>query len=214
MSCSAGRPPSLSSAAVVKLVKEFFWFKAVDELSVKEFPSYDDRNFYFRGTLEEARDHLQTDGVEDVTPHAQQKLEGEYVLKLNNPLFASYDVLLGINALLNHLHANGCTRCIRPLVGRAGADVLEITKEKLMEYGSNSDLTEKMKESKCFMRVVTFIPGECLDTVDKHHLTPRLLYDVGNCVGNACAILQVRVNISMHMSVNKIVIKYMYEAKL
>ena len=197
MSCSAGRPPAICSEAVVKLVKEFFWFEAVDQLSVKEFPSYDDRNFYFRGTLEtvtHAADPV--DGMEaanSVTPHAQTKLEGEYVLKLNNPLFASYEVLLGINSLLNHLHANGYTQCIRPLVSRAGADVLEITKEKLKDYeSSNSDLTEKVTESKFFMRVVTFIPGECFDTVDKHHLTPRLLYDVGNCVGSACAILEVR----------------------
>ena len=198
MSCSAGRPPALCSAAVVKLVKEFFCFEAVNELSVKEFPSYDDRNFYFRGTLDTVTHAAHSaDGMEaanSATPHAQPKLEGEYVLKLNNPLFASYEVLLGINSLLNHLHANGCTRCIRPLVGRAGADVLEITKEKLMDYESNSDLIEKITESKFFMRVMTFIPGECLDTVDKHHLTPRLLYDVGNCVGSACAILQVRVN--------------------
>ena len=197
MSCSAGRPPALCRAAVVKLVKEFFWFESVDEQSVKEFPSYDDRNFYFRGTLEtvtRAADPADgMDAASSLTPHAQPKLEGEYVLKLNNPLFASYEVLLGTNSLLNYLHANGCTRCIRPLVGRAGADVLEITKEKLMDYESNSDLIEKIAESKFFMRVVTFIPGECLDTVDKHHLTPRLLYDVGSCVGSTCALLQVRL---------------------
>lgn len=37
-SVTAGRPPSLSNAAVVKLVKDYFPFKAVDELSVKQFP--------------------------------------------------------------------------------------------------------------------------------------------------------------------------------
>ena len=51
MSNAAGRPPSLSSAAVTKLVKEYFCFQHVDEHSVKHLPSYDDRDFYFRGTV-------------------------------------------------------------------------------------------------------------------------------------------------------------------
>ena len=41
------------------------------------------------------------------------------------------------------------------------------------------------------MRVVSYIPGECLDHVDKCYLTPSLLYSVGHSVGRAEAIIQV-----------------------
>ena len=184
-SIAAGRPPSLSSTAVTKLVKKFFRFQDVDEQSVKQFPSYDDRNFYFRGIPELAV----ADGKGSVN-----QLE-EYVLKLSNPLFTSYEALEGTNALLNHLHANGFTRCIRPKVSREGADLLEITEEKLLECDSHLKVSEKRNKSTFFMRVVSFIPGECLDEVDKHHLTLRLLYDVGHCIGSADAILQVCVSI-------------------
>ena len=191
-SVTAGRPPSLSNAAVAKLVKDFFPFIAVDELSVKQFPAYDDRNFYFRGTLKEAPTwERSATCTKDTNPKAADSFEKEYVLKLGNPLFASYEVLRGTNALLNHLYANGCTRCIRPLVGRAGADVLVIAREKLREYDNTLVLPEKMVEPNIHLRVVTFIPGECFDEVDKHYLTPRLLYDLGHFMGSANAIMQV-----------------------
>ena len=184
MSVSAGRPPALRIGAIVKLVKDFYHFEAIEEQSVKQFPSYDDRNFYFRGTRENPRS----------TPsNSANKSQGEYVLKLGNPLFYSLNVMKGINAMLNHLHSNEFSRCIRPLVSREGTDVMEISRKKLLEYQSDLKLPNAAKEaeSNFYMRVVTFIPGECLDEVEKSHLTPRLLYDVGHCVGNADAILQV-----------------------
>lgn len=193
-SVTAGRPPSLSNAAVAKLVKDFFPFKAVDELSVKQFPSYDDRNFYFRGTLEEAPSwEPSATCAANTDPKSAEDFEKEYVLKLGNPMFASYEVLNGTNALLNHLHAKGFTRCICPLVGRAGADVMVIARERLREYDSTLEVPEKMPEPNVHLRVVTFIPGECFDEVDKHYLTPRLLYDLGHCMGNVNSIMQVNL---------------------
>lgn len=191
-SVTAGRPPALSNAAVAKLVTEFFRFKAIDELSVKQFPAYDDRNFYFRGTLEEGARPFDTPTA-DADQKAAKNFEKEYVLKLGNPLFASYEVLKGTNALLNHLHGNGCNWCIRPLVGRGGADVLVLAREKLGEYDSTLVLPEKMVEPNIHLRVVTFIPGECFDEVEKRYLTPRLLYDVGHRVGSTNAVMQVNV---------------------
>ena len=185
---AAGRPPSLSSAAVAKLVKEYFYFQHIDEQSVKQLPSYDDRNFYFRGTV-----------APGTAANISSSMSlGEYVLKLNNPLLASYDVLKGINDLLNHLHLKGFTKCNQPLAGREGGDLLKITKDKLLEYESHLEPTENVDQSSkytCtfFLRVLTFIPGECFDKVDKHCLTPRLLYDVGHCIGSAEAILQVSI---------------------
>jgi hypothetical protein len=191
-SVTSGRPPSLGNEAVAKLVKDYFPFESVDEQSVKQFPAYDDRNFYFRGTLEEGVKPFATPTAE-TDPKAAKNFEKEYVLKLGNPLFASYEVLKGTNALLNHLHANGCIWCIRPLVGRDGTDVLVIAREKLCEYDSTLMLPEKVTEPNVHLRVVTFIPGECFDKVEKHYLTPRLLYDLGHHVGTADTIMRVNL---------------------
>ena len=189
MSNAGGRPPSPSSAAVVKLAKEYFCFQDVDEYSVKQLPSYDDRNFYFRGSM-----------APELATNIGSKPSGEteYVLKLNNPLLASYDVLKSINALLNHLHAKGFTKCNRPLANREGADLLRITREKLLEYGCHMETLGDMEESSVellehtfFLRILTYIPGECFDNVDKCYLTPQLLYNVGHCIGSADSILQV-----------------------
>ena len=126
------------------------------------------------------------------------KSSGEYVLKLNNPLLASYDVLKSINGLLNHLHTKGFNKCNRPLANREGADLLRITREKLLEYDkidcrteTLGNMEESVVEDTFFLRVLTYIPGECLDDVDKCYLTPQLLYNVGHCIGGAASILQV-----------------------
>ena len=185
---AAGRPPSLSSAAIAKLVKEYFYFHDVDERSVKQLPSYDDRNFYFRGCA------TTPEPASSITSRSILS-DREYILKLNNPLIVSYDVLSGINDLLNHLHAKSFTKCNQPLASRGG-DLLKITKEELLEYEGHLEPVEtgdKSGECTYFLRVLTFIPGECFDKVDKHCLTPRLLYDVGHCIGSAEAILQVAI---------------------
>ena len=196
---AAGRPPSLSSAAVAKLVKEHFYFQHIDEQSVKQLPSYDDRNFYFRGIV-----------APELAANISSSMpsDGEYVLKLNNPLLASYDVLKGINDLLNHLRVKGFTKCNQPLAGREGGDLLKITKDKLLEYDSHLEPAENVDQSgKCtfFLRVLTFIPGECFDKIDKNCLTPRLLYDVGHCIGSAEAILQVSCLSGMFTLILKLV---------
>ena len=190
---AAGRPPSLNSAAVAKLVKEYFYFHDVDERSVKQLPSYDDRNFYFRGSTT-------TSTPEPASSISSRSImsDREYILKLNNPLIVSYDVLRGINDLLNHLHAKNFTKCNQVLASREGGDLLKITKEKLLEYEDHLEPVEtgdKSGECTYFLRVLTFIPGDCFDKVDKHYLTPRLLYDVGHCIGSAEAILQVYRNL-------------------
>ena len=187
---TSGRPPSLSNSAVAKLVHDYFCFRVVDELSVKQLPAYDDRNFYFRGTLEHEAPSEHSPAETGL--RVAEDSEKEYVLKVGNPVFASYEVLKGTNELLNHIHANGFNRCIRPIVGRDGTDVMVIAREKLREYDSTLVLPEKMAEPNVHLRVVTFIPGECFDEVDKHYLTPRLLYDLGHCVGGVDTIIQVR----------------------
>ena len=180
-----GRPPLLSNSAIANLVKDSFCFSEVVESTVKELPSYVDRNIYFRGTLEST--------VTSQEESSHQYEDKEYVLKLNNPFFTSFEILAGINSLLDYLQSKGITKCILPLQGRKGQSTTEITGEDLLCYEKEevSETTSEMKGMKFLMRIVTFIPGECFDSVDKQYLTPRLLDSVGNFIGKVDAVLNV-----------------------
>lgn len=79
-----GRPPVLSPKAVSSVVCKYFNFKDVFEESVKTFPSFVDQNYYFQ--------------AEDLNG-----IHSEFMLKFNNPLCASVEVMKGLNALTNHL---------------------------------------------------------------------------------------------------------------
>ena len=46
------RPPELESSIVAKLIPAVFPFKKVEESSVKQLPSYEDRNYYLTGVTE------------------------------------------------------------------------------------------------------------------------------------------------------------------
>ena len=186
-----GRPPALSNSAIAKLIKDHFRFSLVNEATVKELPSYVDRNIYFRGTPE-LTDTSHCYG--ELVSSTDQPDELEYVLKLNNPFFASYDILCGIDELLVYLHRKGINKCIYPLKSRKGDDTLEISREHLLTYESlvSSEVSvSEGTEVKFLMRVVTYIPGECLDHVEKQYLTPGLLYDIGNYIGRVDAVLSV-----------------------
>ena len=175
---TAGRPPPVSAQAVARLLTEFYPFRSVNQESVKPLPSYDDRNYYFRGTLEAGDvDHVQT----------------EFVLKLGNPLFSSYDALSGTNTMLVYLQQKGI-KCIHPLLSRKKQDLFELSSRELLVYDGRADSQVDQAGLKFIIRVMTFIPGVLFDEVDKHFLTPDLVYDIGKAVGKMDTILQVCSN--------------------
>ena len=185
-----GRPPELTSLTVSKIVRNLFCFCDVNTQSVKELPSYVDRNFYFCGTPEASVKNQHEDPGEQA-----QSEEREYVLKVHNPLLFSCAILGGINTLLDYLQSKGIAECIHPLRSRQGKTVLEITGEDLACYETDTNLklktTKDFKEIKYLIVLVTFIPGESLDQIEKSHLTPKLLYDIGNLVGKVDSVLHV-----------------------
>lgn len=171
-SAPAGRPPELSSETVAILVKENFPFSEVDEISVKQLPSYDDRNFYFRGRLE----------VDEIRTEVQ-----EYVAKVSNSLM-SCELLDGLNAVMYHLRGKGF-HCPSPLLSRKGASVEVVSENHLV--GEEQD--GKQEQRTFCIRIFTYIPGEVMDKIDKAHLTPSLCYDIGKYIGRMDAALQVSV---------------------
>ena len=72
------RPPELESSVVAKLILAVFPFKEVEESSVKQLPSYEDRNYYLTGVSEGSAD---------------ENTEGEFVLKISNSLMSGSSVV-------------------------------------------------------------------------------------------------------------------------
>jgi len=177
MSATAGRPPVLTAHVVAELICELFPFKAVDQCSVKQLESYDDRNFYFCGDFEW---ETLGDGIKSDSR--------EFVFKLSNPLVASYEVTEGLNVIMQRLNQEGFN-CPLPLKGRKGWEIENVSESQLIETQTNDSVCGN--ERIFCARVLTFIPGELMDRVNKHCLTPQLLYNIGNFVGRMDTALQV-----------------------
>lgn len=221
MSWAAGRPPVLSAEEVSRIVTEYFNFSSVRQDTLRQLPSYCDRNFYFQG--ERGEDEGQ-----------------EFILKLSNPLSTSYGVVKGIIRVMKHLTSCGIV-CPCPLPSETGGDLLQLSTTELKNSAGSeeSDISkcqlssaelknsnseelcraELKKDSdsivKCQLRdtnskentkqelssveakdcgseentlkypvyLLSFIPGQIFDHVDKKYLTPALLYEIGELLG-------------------------------
>ena len=154
----------------------------VEEGSVKQFPSYEDRNYYFQGTLGDAF-VAGSRGVQHNEIGAK-----EFVLKINSTVVASYEVIKGFNCVMNHLKGKG-VQCCYPLTSRDGSQLELYSESQLLKDGGNHE--ESGKEREFAIRVLVFLPGEMLDSIDRVHITPRLMYETGKYIGNLDVMLQV-----------------------
>lgn len=170
MSVAAGRPPFLSDQQALGIIKKYFNFKEVDKTSIKEFPSYRDRNYYFQGECADESHH-------------------EFVFKQSNPLSTTFEVMEGVNAVMKHLHSRSL-KTPYPLPSQKGSDLIELSKSELL---SNTEVDDNVPGMKYPVYVLSFIPGEIFDHVDKSSLTPELLTEVGEFLGKMDKELMVRV---------------------
>ena len=178
MSSVAGRPPSLSPAAVCKLVSRFFRVKNVVEGSVKALPSYDDANYYFRGELVNSK-------------------FTEFVLKLGNPVRTPFPVMKGLNKLMYHISSQGFKFATPyPLCSIAGTDLLSLTAEKMTtlsdeeSFRSNGTIAND-GNMEYHVYLLPFIPGIEFDAAEKEFLTPTVLRDVGETLAKIDKELRV-----------------------
>lgn len=174
MSVAGGRPPQLSNQDAAAIIRKHFNFKNVDELSIKAFPSYRDRNYYFQG------EHT-------------DKSNYEFVFKLSNPLSTTFDVMEGVNGVMKHLSTHSLLSPY-PLPSHTGKDLIELSSAQLLsqESGDHDDDEKKMKYP---IYVLSFIPGLIFDHVDKKFLTPSLLHEVGELLGKMDKELMVRFHL-------------------
>ena len=172
MSTSAadGRPPDLSAEATSTLITTYFPFKSVSLNSFKPLPSYDDRNVYFTGTLENG-----------------ERGEEPFVLKLYNCYTYTFEILEALNDVMLFLSARNFP-CSCPLAGRDGRHAILVSRSKMLRLKEESDGAVEYT-----VKVVRFIPGVVMDKLDKCYLTPELSYSVGNMVGRMDLALQVNI---------------------
>ncbi len=172
----SGRPPHLTPASISSLVKLYYGFEQVLEDSVKQFPSYYDSNFYFRGLY-------------------QNESEGEYMLKILNRVRISTAIASGLSDLWGHLNKNGLNYTSM-LPNKKGERVFTLTVQELVQFEKEQPL-EAILALSFSVRVMKFVPGEVFDMVDKHYLTPQLLFQVGAFVGKIDTALKVKYKLSL-----------------
>ena len=160
------RPPELKACILAKLVVALFPFEEIAEHSVKQLPSYEDRNYYLTGTTVKG-------AVE------------EFVLKISNSI-RDIETQEGLNAVTSHLHRQGFV-CPQPVPSREGAVLLKMSKQQLLAGDPGLRAREGRGPQFC-VQLLTFIPGEQLDCVP---YSPRLAYEAGRYVGSLDAALQV-----------------------
>ncbi len=113
------------------------------------------------------------------------------------------EVIKGLNAAMNHVKSCGFkfSTCY-PLPCKDGTDVMHLTTEELIV---DDDITQARSNHVTFdngtsgkqlklqyhVRVLPFISGQVLDSVDKQHLTPNLLKEVGKMIGSVNKELKV-----------------------
>lgn len=180
MSIVAGRPPSLSSKSISEIVCKYFNFNYVVQNSVKALPAYDDRNYYFRG-----QNLISCEKCSD------------FILKVSNPYHTSFEMTCGLNAVMKHVSSSSLPFLTpSPLHSTSGSDSVVLSLSELTNAESCTRQVPEngtgSEEMKYFARVLTFIPGELFDEVDKKFLTPNLLNAVGEMLGNVDKELRVR----------------------
>lgn len=169
------RPPELESSIVAKLILAVFPFKEVEESSVKQLPSYEDRNYYLTCVT--------NCGSED------ENREGEFVLKISNSLM-DIELKKGHNDLMCHLYQQGF-ECPQPFSSRNGNGVEVLSKRQLLAGDPGANEGGGASEGggpKFCVQVLTYIPGRTMESVP---FTPRLAYEAGRYIGSMDAAMQV-----------------------
>jgi len=179
------RRPRVNTTEVYRLLEAHYDLGTIDKDSMKELPSYDDKNWYFRASRPNA---------------SGKKVFQEYVVKVHNGTDSSgvnRGVLAAQERVMTHLMAHG-VECPR------------VVKSKLTMYttpGPNGTVnlvpegTEGAKREFCTrvtflsraqiahtLRVLTYVPGKTLAEVPMPH-SMEFVRKSGLFVGEACHVL-------------------------
>ncbi len=162
LTLSEGRPPALSTKDLSGVVIKYFNFENFQEDSVQNFPAYEGRNYYFRGKCPE-------------------ELGSEFVIKLMNPEYNSFEEVRGMVDFMGHIHS-----CRFPystphaLASKEGPAVILLSHNELMRDSTAVNQSNNLKYP---VSVFSYVKGEVFDHVEKKFLTSTLLNEVGRMIG-------------------------------
>ena len=159
--------PEVNAALALELLSKHFAVATVEESSVKEFVSYDDRNFFVRACLEGAAS------------------TEEFVLKVIHEKFSRNDeILVAQETVMEHLHQRGflCPVPIRTRDGRSHA----------YESLAHSLYSEPPRSA---VRLLRFVPGQVVS--GREHLSDELLFSIGRYAARMHNALEVSQRSSM-----------------
>lgn len=171
------RPPDICRKTVRQLLLKLYPFAKVEESTVKQLVSYEDRNFYFKGVLGTAGSGTEGEDGRETTGTK------EFVLKIFN-VCSKYEHVEGVNKVLKHLKSKHF-QCCNPITSRKGVDVEVLSENQIIR--GDPDVRAGRKTLHC-ISVLSYISGELLCDVI---MTKKLGYEVGMLVGSMDAQMQV-----------------------
>lgn len=157
----------MSPEDAVEIAKMLFGL--INIVDVKEFVSYDDRNFYIKSA---------PPGDEDGTAAVPR----EFILKVNNAVDSENEAeIRAQNSMMMHLHACGI-RCPVPLPDVEGQYVSSTV---LKSLGGNAQ--------RHAVRLITFLPGTLWDNIPQSEETLQV---IGKFVGQVTAAMEAFHNLA------------------
>lgn len=173
-------PPRLSEDKIHDFLLRYFPFAAVDLKSIKEFPSYVDRNYYFTANLH------------DTSSSSQE----QFILKfLNSTDSSDLGVMDGLMQLMIFLHGEGIN-CPFPVPTPASHHYIMLTHSTLATYAASSSPDAVQLDKVITNPPLQYTPSSCephycvyvLRFVEGHDVsvrhTPEFLYNLGTYIGN------------------------------
>lgn len=169
--------PTVDKDEATELASLLFGLRVSDQLQVREFDSYDDRNYYMKGTLTHRPANENTDGA------LLQENEDEFVLKiLNNLDSENLPYVNAQNEMMLYLNARGFN-CPVPMQSLKGPYTLLYKSKSSEEKMGNKEVPYREHA----VRLLSFVPGRLIKDVS---CTTDLLFDLGTYVSKIHTALQ------------------------
>jgi len=172
--------PCVDKKRAVRLGSLLFGLRISDSSHVKEFVSYDDRNFYLRGALPDHSNKHDSGGP--------QEKESEFVLKiLNHADSENISYVNAQNEIMLHLNKHGFA-CPVPAKSLDGEYTVECELKSSETEGDKGKADEQETPLRVYaVRLLSFVPGKLVKDVQ---CTPDLLFDLGRYVAKMNKALQ------------------------
>lgn len=168
----SARSPSLPLDRICSLLSQFYKFGTIDQSSIKEFDSWEDRNYYF-----------------------EDKTGDKFVLKIMREMpSTSVDLVRGLAEVMLYLHEKRIP-CSWPIKALDGKPVVVLKENELiptMRCEANDYLLPShecvTKEQQYCVMALTFVEG---NLADECPMTSELLHNIGHCFASMDKELQV-----------------------